>query len=179
MDGSVRGRGGVALRMPVRDKGRALPLAWRVRQGPKGHLPEALPSALGELIGAGLPAGSRVVLRGDGECAGTTLQETRTQAGWSSAGRTAQSTVAPGDGATLRLDTLGACRKPGTLSECKEGQLPRAAYGPVMVLSGWAQGYHEPWYVVSTMATAEEACRYDQKRFRIEPFFADQTSRGF
>jgi hypothetical protein len=29
------------------------------------------------------------------------------------------------------------------------------------------------------MATAEAACRGDEKRFRIETFFADQKSRGF
>jgi hypothetical protein len=29
------------------------------------------------------------------------------------------------------------------------------------------------------MASAEEACRYYQKRFRIETFFSDQKSRGF
>jgi tRNA(Glu) U13 pseudouridine synthase TruD len=55
----------------------------------------------------------------------------------------------------------------------------RDAYGPVMVLSCWAKGYHEPQYLVSNMATAEEACRLYEKRFRIETFFADQKSRGF
>jgi hypothetical protein len=49
-----------------------------------------------------------------------------------------------GDGETLRLDTLGACSKPGTRIAFKEVQLPRDAYGPVMVLSGWAKGDHEP-----------------------------------
>ena len=29
------------------------------------------------------------------------------------------------------------------------------------------------------METAEEACRYYQKRFQIETFFSDQQSRGF
>jgi len=29
------------------------------------------------------------------------------------------------------------------------------------------------------MEAAEEACRYYQKRFRIETFFSDQKSRGF
>ena len=42
MDGSVVGCGCVALMLHVIYKGRALPLAWRVRQGPKGHFPEAL-----------------------------------------------------------------------------------------------------------------------------------------
>ena len=36
--------------MHVLSKGRALPLAWRVRQCPKGHFPEDLPIALGELV---------------------------------------------------------------------------------------------------------------------------------
>ena len=38
MDGSVAGRGCMALMLHVVYKGRALPLAWRVRQGPKGWL---------------------------------------------------------------------------------------------------------------------------------------------
>jgi len=33
--------------------------------------------------------------------------------------------------------------------------------------------------MVSKLATAEEACRWYQKRFRIETCFADQKSRGF
>jgi hypothetical protein len=48
-----------------------------------------------------------------------------------------------------------------------------------MVLSGWAKGEHEPLDVVRKMDAAEAACRYDQKRFRIETFFSDQKSRGF
>jgi hypothetical protein len=84
-----------------------------------------------------------------------------------------------GDGEPFRLDTLGACSKPGTLIELKEVKLTRDAYGPVMVLSCWAKRYHEPLYVVSTMDTAEEAGRYYQKRFRIETFCSDQKSRWF
>jgi hypothetical protein len=81
-DGSGVGRGCVALRLHVISKGRALPLAWRVRQGPKGHLPEDLHIARVELMRACLPEGTPVVFLGDGECDGTTLQETRNEAGW-------------------------------------------------------------------------------------------------
>ena len=49
----------------------------------------------------------------------------------------------------------------------------RDAYGPVMVLCCWAKGYQEPLYLVSNMEAAEEACRYYQKRFRIETCFED------
>jgi Transposase DDE domain len=120
-----------------------------------------------------------VVLLGDGEFDGTRLQHTLQQAGWSYACRTATSTVALWEGETFRLAVLGACLKPGRLIELKEVHITREAYGPIMVLCCWAKGYHEPLYVVSNMATAEEACRWYEKRFRIETFFSDQKSRGF
>ena len=50
----------------------------------------------------------------------------------------------------------------------QEVQITRDAYGPVMLRCGWAKGYAESLYVVSKMDVAEEACRYYQKRFRIE-----------
>ena len=115
MDGSVVGRGCVALMIHVLSKGRALPLAWRVRQGSKGHFPEDLHIAVVELIREVIPEGAKVVFLGDGEFDGTTLQATLNKAGWSSVCRTAMSTVATWEGATFRLDTLGACSKPGTL----------------------------------------------------------------
>ena len=179
MDGSVVGRGCAALMIHVIYKGRALPLAWRVRQGPKGHFPEDLHIALVELIQACLPEGTQVVFLGDGEFDGTALQATLNEAGWFYACRTAQSTVATWEGETFRLDTLGACSKPGTLIALQEVKFTRYAYGPVMVLSCWAKGYQDPVYLVSNMDAAEEACRYYQKRFRIETFFSDQKSRGF
>ena len=179
MDGSVVGRDCAALMIHVIYKGRALPLAWRVRQGPKGHFPEDLHIAVVELISGLIPAGAQVVLLGDGEFDGTRLQQTLQQAGWSYACRTAMSTVATWEGETFRLDTLGACLKPGRLIELKEVHFTREAYGPIMVLCCWAKGYQDPLYLVSNMATAEEACRLYEKRFRLETFFSDQKSRGF
>jgi Transposase DDE domain len=179
MDGSGVGRGCTALMIHVVYKGRALPLAWRVRQAPKGHFPEDLHIAVVELIREVIPEGTQVVFVGDGEFDGTALQATLHEAGWSYACRTAMSTVATWAGAPFRLDALGACIQPGRLIELKEAYVTREAYGPIMVLWCWAKGYQEPLYLVSNLATAEEACRWYQKRFRIETFFSDQKSRGF
>ena len=183
MDGSGVGRGCTALMLHVVYKGRALPLAWRVRQAPKGHFPEDLHIAVVTLMREVIPAGAKVVFLGDGEFDGTALQATLNEAGWCYVCRTAQSTVATWEGETFRLDTLGACSKPGTLIALQEVKFTRDAYGPVMVLSCWAKGYHEPQYLVSNMATAEEACRLYEKRFRIETFFSDfstgQISNSF
>ena len=127
MDGRGVGRGCTALMLHGVYKGRARPRAWRVRQGPKGHFPEDLHIALVELRREGIPEGAQVVFVGDGECDGTALPATLHEAGWSYACRTAMSTVATWEGETFRLDTLGACSKPGTLVAFKEVQCTREA----------------------------------------------------
>src|SRR5262249_24068358 len=76
MDGSGVGVGCPALLIQVSYQGRALPLAWRVRQAPNGHFPEALHIALVELIRGLIPAEVPVVLLGDGACDGTRLRQT-------------------------------------------------------------------------------------------------------
>src|SRR6476660_7732396 len=80
MDGSGVGRGCTARMIHVVYKGRALPLAWRVRHAPKGHFPEDLHIAMVELMRGLIPAGVQVVLLGDGEFDGTRLQHTLQQA---------------------------------------------------------------------------------------------------
>jgi hypothetical protein len=153
------GRDCAALLRPVLDKGRALPWAWRVRQGPKGHGSADLPIAMVALLREVSPAGAIVVVLGDGECDGTALPAPLNAAGGSDVCRTAQSTVATWEGAPFRRETLGAWSQPGPRIALPEVQFPRDAYGPVRVLSCGAQGYHEPRYLVSHRAAAEEACR--------------------
>jgi DDE family transposase len=179
MDGSGVGRGCTALMIHVVYKGRALPLAWRVRQAPKGHFPEDLHIALVELVRELIPAGTKVVFLGDGEFDGIKLQETMHEAGWEYACRTSPGNTATWEDETFHTDELGACLKPGRLIELKEVAVTREAYGPVMLLCCWAKGHAEPLYLVSNMSSAEEAIDYYQKRFRIETFFSDQKSRGF
>jgi hypothetical protein len=176
MDGSGVGRDGWALMMHVISKGRALPLAWRVRQCPTGHVPEDLHLALVERVSELIPEGTKVVCLGDGECDGTQLQEAMNEAGWWYACRTSKgNTVTWGD-ATFHVAELGGCIKPGRLIELKEVQFTRDAYGPVMLLCGWAQGHIEPLYLVSNMFSAEDAIDYYKKRFHIE-FFRSEKSR--
>src|SRR5215468_1885002 len=115
MDGSGVGRGCTALMIHVVYKGRALPLAWRVRQAPKGHFPEELHIALVELISGLLPAGTKVVFLGDSEFDGIKLQETMHEAGWAYACRTSPGNTATWEAETFHVAALGACLKPGRL----------------------------------------------------------------
>jgi DDE family transposase len=179
MDGSGVGRGCCALMLHVVYHGRALPLAWVVRECPKGHAPEALHIELVELVSEIVPEGTKVVFLGDGEFDGIHLQDTMNDLGWFYACRTAKSTVVTWEEVTFHLDLLGDSIKSGMLIELKEVQFTRDAYGPVMVLCCWAKGEVEPLYLVSNMSLAEQAIKYYQKRFRIETFFSDQKRRGF
>jgi len=83
MDGSGVGRHCTALMIHVISKGRALPLAWRVRQGAKGHFPEELHIVLIALMDGLIPEDTKVVFLGDGACDGSKLQDTVEGAGWS------------------------------------------------------------------------------------------------
>ena len=134
IDGSVVGRGGVALMMPVVSTGRALPVAWLVRQGKQGHFPASLPIALVEHVQELIPEGVPVVLLGDGECDGTNLQETIADAGWSSVCRTGMTRTATWQDEPFRLDTIGTCIKPGTLVALSDVHFTADAYGPMMRL---------------------------------------------
>ncbi len=55
----------------------------------------------------------------------------------------------------------------------------REAYGPVLVIAWWQEGYADPLYLVTNMDCVDEACYWYGYRFRIETFFSDQKSRGF
>ncbi len=179
MDGSGVGRGCCALMIHVIYKGRALPLAWIVRKCPKGHSPEALHIELVKLVSELIPEETKVVFLGDGEFDGTHLQETMNEVGWFYACRTAKSTVTTWEGMKFNLDFLGSSIKPGRISELKEAQFTKDAYGPVTALCCSAKGEKEPLYLVSNLPSSEGAITYYKKRFRIETFFSDQKSRGF
>ena len=179
IDGSVAGRGCVALMIHAVYKGRALPVAWQVRQGKKGHFPESLHIALVEKVQELLPTDAAVVLLGDGEFDGIDLQQTLAHMGWSYVCRTGMNLTATWQDETFRLDAMGTCIKPGRLIALSEVLFTAEAYGPVMLICCWAKGYQEPLYLVTNLTSAEQACQFYAKRFRIETFFSDQKSRGF
>ena len=67
MDGSTVGRGCMVLMVGVIYHKRALPLAWVVYKGEKGHAPAATHITVLQTVLALIPEGADVVLVGDGE----------------------------------------------------------------------------------------------------------------
>ena len=82
IDGSVVGRGCITLMVSVIYKGRALPIAWTVVKGKKGHFPEDAHIDLVQQVKSLVPEGAQVVFLGDEEFDGVNLQKTIEDYGW-------------------------------------------------------------------------------------------------
>jgi len=177
MDGSAVARGCVTLMVSLLYAHRALPIAWLVVQGVKGHFPAETHVALLREVRDLVPDTARVTFLGDGEFDSPELQAEADGAGWAYVCRTAKNIQIQEDGAWSSLEDL----KPvcGARAFRKRVLFTKAAYGPVMVIAWWATGYAEPIYLVSNLSSVQAACDAYRKRMHIETFFSDQKSRGF
>lgn len=180
-DGSALGRESVVLMASVIYKKRALPLAWIVRRGKKGHFSSAVHLELVEALRSLVPEQAEVVFLGDGEFDSTALQETLSQATWHYVLRTAKDTllVPEGEGSEAFL-----FKEAYPLLEQTWASLPgmfftAIRYGPVHAVVWHERGHREAVYLVTNLELAYEACQWYKKRACIETFFSDQKSRGF
>lgn len=178
MDGSAVARDCVTLMVSVVYAGRALPIAWLVISGQKGHFPTETHVALVQEVQTRIPAAAKVILLGDGEFDSPELQAEAKGYGWDYVCRTAKNIQISPDGETwLSLEELGVTR--GERVWRKGVLFTKAAYGPVMVIAWWERKYADPLYLVSNLASLQAACDWYRKRAHIETFFSDQKSRGF
>jgi hypothetical protein len=177
LDGSVVGRGCLALMLSVVYHGRALPLAWVVVKGAKGHFPQATHCALITQIQQILPPTAEVTVLGDGEFDGTELQAAVRELHWQYVCRTAPNLVMTVYGREYHISDLAPTR--GELLAVRPAWMTAAQYGPVSILAIWEAAYAEPIYLVTNMVDLEAALALYRKRAHIETFFSDQKSRGF
>jgi len=178
MDGSQAGRGCMALMVGVLYQKRALPIAWLVYQGQKGHASgEQHIQALKKVLPL-LPAGSEVVLLGDAE------YDTTKMIGWVEKNTAWQYVLRTSPQIYVQF---GQKNQPirdypvekGKLFHLHEVGFTKTGKVTLNVISWWASRYAEPIFLVTNIQNAYQACRYYRRRFRIETFFSDQKSRGF
>jgi hypothetical protein len=177
MDGSEVGRQCLALMVSVIYKKRALPIAWLVVQGSKGHFPEETHIRLVEQVQQMIPEGADVIFVGDGEFDGIRLQATLDGYGWEYVCRTAENAQLGAEGERFAFKEVGV--QPGQCIGLPDVTFTLQNYGPVLALAWWKKGCKEPIYLITNMELEAEACHWYAKRYRIETFFSDQKSRGF
>lgn len=177
IDGSVVGRGCVALMVSVIYHGRALPLAWVVVKGKKGHFPQAMHCALLSQLQPLMPPSAEVIVVGDGEFDGTDLQALLRGFGWQYVCRTAPNLLMTVYGAERQIGAMAPTR--GERLAVRPAWMTAEQYGPVSILAIWEAAYDAPIYLVTNMLDLEAALAAYRKRAHIETFFSDQKSRGF
>jgi len=177
MDGSEVGRHCLALVVSLVYQGRALPLAWTVVKGNKGHFPETAHLELLGQVKAIIPAETDVIFLGDGEFDSTSLLADIEAAGWHYVCRTAHNRWVCEQESWLQLNELGW--QAGDYICLPDVAFTQQAYGPLLVIIWWHPDYKDPIYLVSNFELGQEAIYWYRKRFRIETFFSDQKSRGF
>jgi hypothetical protein len=178
MDGSQAGRGCMVLMVGVLYQKRALPIAWLVYKGRKGHTSAQRHRQVLEKVCPLLPAGSEVVLLGDAEYdTSEMLDWIKQNTTWKYVLRTSpQIYVQTQEGSQPIRDYP---LEKGYLFYLNDVGFTQTSTLTLNVIGWWGAQYEEPIFLITNLEQAYAACRYYRRRFRIETFFSDQKSRGF
>jgi hypothetical protein len=178
MDGSQAGRGCMVLMVGVLYKKRALPIAWVVYKGKKGHTTAQRHIQALEKVLPLIPAGCEVVLLGDAEYDTTEmLVWVGEKTTWSYVLRTSPQIYVQ-DGQKSQPIGEYSLAKGQVFQRSGVGFTQEAAVS-LNLIGWWSSRYEEPLYLVTNLSNGYQACKYYRRRFQIETFFSDQKSRGF
>ena len=178
MDASQVGRGCMTLMVAVIYRQRAIPLAWIVYEGKKGHTVAARHIEVLELLKAVLPEDADVVLLADAE------YDTVEMLTWVEA-ETAWAFIVRTDPRILITELGVQYPIRALLSEVDrcvavpDVLFTAQNYGPVMAVAFWQTPHKKPVYLISNHPRLQDVCRFYAKRFKIETMFSDKKSRGF
>ena len=178
MDGSQAGRGCMVLMIGVLYQKRALPIAWLVYKGKKGHASAERHIQALEKVLPLLPEGSEVVLLGDAE------YDTTEMIGWIEKNTPWKYVLRTSPQIYVQTKEHNQPIRNYPLEKGQVLSLQAVGFtqAPTLTLNAigwWAGRYEEPIFLVTNIENVYQACRYYRRRFRIETFFSDQKSRGF
>ena len=177
-DGSEIGQGCLTLMLSVVYKKRALPLAWLVIKGKKGHFPQESHKALLQSLLSvfPFPPDREVIFLGDGEFDGCELLAFVRKQGWHFVCRTAKNVLLYEEDVEFCFAEL--LITPGDLL-CYDVEFTAARLPSIKAVAVWETAYKEPLYLITSLELGAEAVHWYRHRFHIETFFSDQKSRGF
>jgi hypothetical protein len=178
MDGSTIGRGCMVLMVGVIYRKRALPLAWVVYKGKKGHASAAVHIEALEKVVPLIPEEAEVILLGDGEYDDTEMVEwVQTQTNWGFVLRTSSSIKVQHGQVWHKVGSFS--KQKGSLVTVHQVAFTQKAGLSLNLVAWWGATYEEPIYLITNLPNGSLACWFYKRRFRIETFFSDQKSRGF
>jgi hypothetical protein len=170
IDGSQTGSANTTRMLSVLCRDFAIPVAWVVKKGEKGHFPEEIHTDLLKMVARICPTGCRIVLLGDGEFDGQGLRQWCCDNDWSFVVRTSSDRLIDFDGDVARFDSIQTTQRICFI----EGALPLAN-----AVYGRGKGYSKPLFLLTNLELGYEACHYYKRRFKIETLFKHLKSAGF
>jgi hypothetical protein len=178
MDASQVGRGCMVLMVGVVYKKRALPLAWVVYPGKKGHTTAERHIEVLEKLQPLLPVGAEVVLLGDAEYDTTDmLVWVRENTTWQYVLRTSPQIYVQTSQGSHPIAEMPL--QPNRVLQYRQVGFTQAAAVQVNLVGWWCSAYEHPIYLLSNLPDKYQTCHYYRRRYRVETFFSDQKSRGF
>ncbi len=177
-DTSEMGRNCLCLKASVFYRNRALPIAWIVRKGHKGHFSEHWHIALLHQVYLLIPQDVKVVFLGDGEFDNSHLLSLVKSFGWLFAVRIAKNRILCENGEPFKPKQIGVARH-GYFEVPRVTLKNQPTLGTVHLLVYWDKKHKEPLYFVTNIEPTREAYYWYKKRFGIEVLFSDEKSRGF
>jgi len=177
VDGSPAGRHCQMLMAACGYQGRALPLAWMVRQGQKGHFPTTWHLQVIRQAAEYIPERTPVVLLGDGEFGNVSLAQEALSRNWFYVLRIACDELIWIEGESHTLSEFQV--EPGETLWLENVLWTRAQFGPVNIAVVWNEADQACMYLVTCFPLLEETLYWYERRFWIEPMFRDDKSMGF
>jgi len=179
IDSTKVGGGCICLLVSVVYKSRALPLAWVVFKGRKGHSLAEVQLALLQSLHSLLPPDREVILLGDGEFdSSEVVAWFEQQTTWSYVCRTAKRLLIWDQHAWVALADLALAEGEETfLTDILFTQSDQV--GPLNLLVVWNQSEQEHWFFLTNFSDPQEAKKWYRRRFSIETLFSDVKGRGF
>ena len=178
MDGSQVGRGCMVIMVGVLYKKRALPLAWLVYKGKKGHTTAERHIEVLQKVIPLIPQRARVVLLGDAEYDTAAMQQwLQANTDWDYILRTSPQIYVTTEAGQQAIRDLPLTKK--QVAYYHQVGFTQSDAVTVNVVAWWGATYEQPIYLVSTIDRKYLTCAYYRRRFQIETFFSDQKSRGF
>mgnify|MGYP005857446901 CR=1 FL=1 len=178
VDGSQAGRGCMVLMVGVLYKKRALPIAWVVYKGKKGHTTAQRHIQALEKVLPLLPKGSEVVLLGDAEYDTTEmLVWVEANTDWQYVLRTSPQIYVQEGSTSQPISAYPLAQ--GQIFHHPQVGFTQDATVSLNLVGWWGSSFAAPIFLVTNMSSPYRACRFYRRRFQIETFFSDQKSRGF
>ncbi len=177
LDSSPAGRHCQMLMAAFGYQHRALPLAWFVRKGQKGHFSTHDHLELISRAVTYISEHTPVVLLGDGEFGKPALAQEADSKNWYYVLRTACDDLIWIDGESYALSEFQV--EPGETLWLENVLWTNAQFGPVNVAVIWSESEQASMYLITNFELLEETLYWYERRFWIEPMFRDDKSMGF